>query len=185
MEIEESKHNIKQEGSLLYPMVYLFEKLWKEWSLRKLPTLQPQGEKWSIFPTYWYSELEKWKSLWEVGRHSGSPKDLSGLQGPFFVRLQELPDSKERNSYVPWVWGFSKPHKWNRLPGDDCGCIASTQKWNNGIQGGNGEPHTHQPHIISEFKSSARNLFGAFQAAEVTKGQYKCQENSNWDTGNW
>ena len=42
MDIEEGEHKMKQEWLLLVPMVDLFEKLKKEWSLQKLLTPQSQ-----------------------------------------------------------------------------------------------------------------------------------------------
>ena len=46
MDIEESEQKINQEWLLLDPMVDLFEKLKKEWSLQKPLTPQSHEEKW-------------------------------------------------------------------------------------------------------------------------------------------
>ena len=51
VEIEESEQKMKQEWSLLEPMVDLFEKLKKEWSLQKPLKPQSQEGKWSISRT--------------------------------------------------------------------------------------------------------------------------------------
>ena len=51
MDIEESEQKMKQEWSLLDPMVELFEELNKDWSSQKPRTPQYQEIKWSILLT--------------------------------------------------------------------------------------------------------------------------------------
>ena len=51
MDIEKSEQKMKQEWSLLDPIVDLFEKLKKEWISQKPLTPQSQEVKWSNFQT--------------------------------------------------------------------------------------------------------------------------------------
>ena len=68
MEIEKSEQKMKQEWSLLDPMVDLFEKLKKEWSLQKLLTPQHQEGKWSTSLTCWSSGQEGCKKPVNIGK---------------------------------------------------------------------------------------------------------------------
>ena len=94
-----------------------------------------------------------------MGRHAGWTENLAGFQGPFCTSLQALPDPQYSNISGPWVWDVIKSYTGDRGPSQHCGCAASTRMCSNGRQVGNGEPHQHQPHIISEPNSSTRDDF--------------------------
>ena len=152
------------------------KKLKKEWSSQKPLTSQSQEVKWSILRTYWSSGQEGWKILSTVGRHAGWTENLAGFQRPFRTSLQAPPDPQERNSSGPWVWGVRKSYTGDISPGQHYGCAASPRMCSNGIQGGNGKPHQHQPHTILEPNSSTRDTFGAFQATEGTTSPYQIKD---------
>ena len=108
-------------------------------------------------------------------RHAGWTENLAGFQIPFRTSLQALLDPQESNSSFQWVWGFSKSYTGDRIPGQYCRCAVSTCMCSNGRQGGNGKPHQHQLHNISEPNSSTRENFGAFQATAGTTSPYQAK----------
>ena len=106
-------------------------------------------------------------------RHAGWTGNLAGFQGPSCTSLQALPDPQESDSSGPRLWGVSKSYTGHRGPSQHCGYATRTRMCSNGRQGGNGEPHQQQPHIISEPNASTRNNFGAFQATAGTTSPEK------------
>ena len=143
MDLEESEQKMKQEWSLLDPMVDLFEKLKKEWSSQNPLTTQPEEGKGSHCLPADTQNRRDGKSPWIVVRHAGWTENLAGFQTPFHTSLQELRDPQESNSSSPWVWGVIKSYTGDRDPSQNCRWAASTRMFINGIQGGNGKPHQH------------------------------------------
>ena len=173
MNIKESEQKMKQEWSLLDPIVDLLDKLKKDWIFQKPLTPQSQEVKWSISRTCWFSGQEGWKKPVNGGKTCRLDWKPVGFQRPFRTNLQALPDPQESKSSGPWVWGIGKSYTGDRILGQHSGCATSTRMCSNGRQGGNGEPHQHQPHIIAEPNSSTRDNFGAFQATAGTTSPYQ------------
>ena len=87
---------MKQEWSLLDPMVGLFEKIEEGVELAEAVNTPILGIK-EVNISYLLILRTgvTGKNLGALGRHAGWPKELAGLQGPFFASLQALPDPQK------------------------------------------------------------------------------------------
>ena len=103
---------------------------------------------------------------------------MAGFQGPFHTSLQVLPDPQENKRGGSWVWGIIESFIGDRGPSQHCRCAAITCIFSNGRQVGNGKPHHHQSHIISEPNLSTRESFGDFQATAGTTSPDKNKDTS-------
>ena len=140
---------MKQQWSLLDPMVDLFEKLRKEWSSQKLLTPQYQG--WGIshsLPTNTQDKsnvksCEQWEYM-NVGLQTWHDFQEHLFEPTGAIR------SERRQQRWPMSMGLQKSYTRNIIPSNNCGRPVSTGMCINGRQGGNVESRQHQFNLVAE-----------------------------------
>ena len=180
MDIEESDKKMKQEWSLLEPMVELFEKNeegdefgetanipipgWKVVNISYLLVLRTGGTE---------KVCEQWEDMKVRLKIWQAFKDhLAQAYRRYLIRKKSIA--------AAYGYGASENHtQETEAQVNTSDTLQALCMCSNGRQGVNGEPHQHQPHIISEPNSSTRDNLGGFQTIAGTTSPYKNKNTSH------
>ena len=111
-----------------------------------------------------------------MGRNSGWPEYLAGLEESLRASIQALSDSQYRHILCPWIRRCKKICAGNRRPNDDGGCTTSPLKYDNLRQEVNGKPHKHQLDTLIDSKPNTRGNIDAIKSDTYTTGPYEHQK---------